>query len=200
MTSPDTRRRVGLLGGTFDPPHLGHLVAAEEARVSLELDEVRLLVAGDPWMKRTVSAAEHRVRMAELAVADHDALGFDAREARRDGPTYTADTLEELRDEAPDTAWFFLLGADAAQKLGDWRRVDAALALATFVVLTRPGYAPRPPADLDGRVEPLEIPPIGISSTDLRRRFREGRAVRYQLPRAVERYVREHGLYGSHDA
>src|SRR5680860_591488 len=113
-------RRVGLLGGTFDPPHLGHLVVAECARVELGLDEVRLLVAGDPWMKQATLPPEARVAMARAAVADDPHLSVDDREARRHGPTYTADTLAELRAEEPDTELWFVLGEDAAAGLARW--------------------------------------------------------------------------------
>ena len=191
--------RVGLLGGTFDPPHLGHLVVAECARVELGLDEVRLLVAGDPWMKSTTSPPEHRVGMTAAAVADDPHLGVDAREVGRQGPTYTADTLAQLRREAPDTRWYFVLGEDAAEGLPAWERVDEAFALATFVVVTRPGHRPPDPATLPGPIEHLEIPQLEVSSTQLRERFASGRATRYLVPVAVDDYVRAHGLYGNGD-
>ncbi len=192
-----SERRVGLLGGTFDPPHLAHLVVAETARVELGLDEVRLLVAGDPWMKDGHSAAGHRVAMTGLAVADDDHLVVDDRETRRAGPTFTADTLEALRAEDPDVAWSFILGADAVAKLPRWRRAADAVALATFVAVTRPGH----PLDLDGPllagVVRLDVPQIDISSTELRRRVREGGALRYLVPAPVLAYIDEHGLYRS---
>lgn len=188
-------RRVGLLGGTFDPPHLGHLVVAECARVELELDEVRLLVAGDPWMKSTISSPEHRVGMVVAAVADDPHLGVDDREVRRSGPTYTADTLAELRAESPDVDWYFVLGEDAAVGLPRWERVDEAFALARFVVVTRPGHSPPDPDALPGPIHHLEIPQLEVSSTGLRRRFATGRATRYLVPVGVDQYVREHQLY-----
>jgi nicotinate-nucleotide adenylyltransferase len=190
-------RRIGLLGGTFDPPHLGHLVAAEVGRVSLALDEVQLVVAGSPWMKGDYSDPEHRVRMVEQAVADDPHLTVNRSEADRQGITYTYDTLQELTDREPDADLFFLLGADAAIRLSEWREIDKAIELATFVVLTRPGYDPPADEPLLAEAEWLEMPAIGISSTDLRRRFAHGLPVRYQLPAAVESYVREHGLYGA---
>lgn len=193
----DPRPAVGLLGGTFDPPHVGHLIVAEDARVSLGLHEVRFLVAGDPWMKERTTPAAHRVAMVEHAVADNAHLSVDARETRRDGPTYTADTLEQLHEEEPDRDWVFLLGADAAAHVPEWNRAEDALARARFVALTRPGYS----LDLDSpmlrQIERLDVPHIDLSSTDLRARFGAGRAVRYQVPRSVERYIREHGLYGA---
>ncbi|MDX1657404.1 MAG: nicotinate-nucleotide adenylyltransferase [Nitriliruptorales bacterium] len=195
--SSDPRARVGLLGGTFDPPHVGHLIVAEEARVELGLDEVRFLVAGDPWMKEQAASATQRVEMTQLAVDGHAGLSVDARETERSGPTYTADTLDELSEEEPGCDWVFLVGADAVADIPEWERAQDALAMAEFVAMTRSGYD----LDLDhpmttalGR---LEVPDVSVSSTDLRDRFAAGRAVRFQLPRAVERYVREHGLYGA---
>jgi nicotinate-nucleotide adenylyltransferase len=191
----DAPRRVGLLGGTFDPPHLGHLIVAEHVRDALDLDEVRLLVAGDPWMKADISPARHRVAMTRL-VADADvALAIDDREVRREGPTYTADTLEELGEEEPGAAWFFLLGTDAAAKLGQWKRVEAALALATFVVVGRPGSDPALTDPLLEDVVRVDTPLVEISSTGIRERVRAGRSIRYLVPSSVERYVAEHGLY-----
>lgn len=189
------QRRVGLLGGTFDPPHLGHLVAAEVARVVLGLDAIHFVVAGEPWMKDRISPAEHRVRMVELAVADNDCFHANRTEIDRPGPTYTVDTLRQLSDANPDVELYFLLGTDAVAKLPDWKQGEEALKLATFVAIPRPGHEVTLEGPTLGRVRRLDAPAIDISSTDLRRRFREGGAVRYQLPAPVERYVREQGLY-----
>lgn len=191
-------RRIGLLGGTFDPPHLGHLVAAECARVELGLDEVRLLIAGDPWMKSTVSSAEDRIALLRAAVDGASGLVVDDREVRRNGPTYTAETLEELRAEEPDVAWCFLLGQDAARAIPGWIRGDDALAQARFVVLTRPGHELDEAPDRVRALEHLEVPGLAISSTDLRRRYRDGAATRFQVPPAVDDLVRERGLYATH--
>jgi nicotinate-nucleotide adenylyltransferase len=193
-------RRVGLLGGTFDPPHLGHLVVAECARVELGLDEVRLLVAGDPWMKEgATSPVAERVAMAEAAVAADRYLRVDTREVARRGPTYTADTLTALHAAEPGTDWWFVLGEDAAGQLHRWERIDEAFALARFVVVTRPGHRMPHADELPGPIEHLEIPQLEVSSTELRERFRTGRATRYLVPVAVDRYVRAHGLYGASD-
>ncbi|MFP4311428.1 MAG: nicotinate-nucleotide adenylyltransferase [Nitriliruptoraceae bacterium] len=189
------RRRVGLLGGTFDPPHLGHLVVAECARVELDLDEVRLLVAADPYQKATTSAVEDRVAMVRCAIANDDHLGIDLSELERSGPTYTADTLRELTAREPEVEWFFLLGEDAAAGLPSWERVDEAFALATFVVVTRPGSRTPDRASLPGDLVHLEIPQLEVSSTQLRERFAAERATRYLVPLGVDAYVREHGLY-----
>lgn len=191
-------RRLGLLGGTFDPPHLGHLVVAECARVALGLGEVRLVVAGDPWMKGSApSPPDVRLALVEAAVAGDEHLVADARELARPGPTYTADTLAELAAEDPGAELFFLLGEDAAGELPAWERIDEAFALATFVVVTRPGkHAPAPEA-LPGPVVHLEVPQLEVSSTELRERFASGDATRYLVPDAVDRLVRELGLYGA---
>ncbi len=188
------RRRVGLLGGTFDPIHLGHLVIGEYVRDRLGLDELRLLVAGDPWMKDSESAAHHRVAMARAAVADHDAIVVDDRETRRNGPTYTADTLAMLHDEEPGTDFQFLLGADAAAHLPDWHRVTEALALATFVVVGRPG-SERPTHDLMDGTNWVEAPLVDISSTQVRADVAAGHSVRYRVPDLVRAYLDDHHLY-----
>ncbi len=193
------RRRVGLLGGTFDPPHLGHLVVAECARVELGLDEVRLLVAGDPYQKATTSPTADRVAMVEVAVADDDHLGIDLIELERDGPTYTADTLTALTAREPEVDWYFVLGEDAAAGLSTWHRVEEAFALATFVVVTRPGDEAPDPSTLPRALVHLEIPQLEVSSTQLRERFAAGRATRYLVPLAVDTYIRTHGLYGAPD-
>ena len=187
---------MGLLGGTFDPPHLGHLVVAECARVDLQLDEVRLLVAGDPWMKERITPAPTRVRLAEAAVGQDPHLRVDDRAVGREGPTFTADTLEDLVDEEPGTRWWFLTGADAANALDRWERVDAAFALATFVVVPRPGHTPEVPAPYTSQVEWLTVPMVDVSSSELRERYRTGRATRYLVPDAVDALVRAERLYG----
>lgn len=186
--------RIGLLGGTFDPPHLGHLVAAETARDLLGLDQVRWLVAGRPWMKGEETPVDHRLAMAEAAVAGDDTMVVDDREARRDGPTYTADTLAELTREAPEVRWTFLLGTDAAASLPRWHRVDEALELADWAVVTRPD-APWPDHELADRLQRVPIPELAISSTDVRARVAAGRSIRYLVPEAVRDHIRRHRLY-----
>lgn len=188
--------RIGLLGGTFDPVHHGHLVVAQAALEELELDEVRLVVAGDPWMKETTTPAAVRVELARLAVADNDELEVDDRECRRDGPTYTVDTLLELRDEHPEAELVFLLGADAAQRLEQWHRSEGLFTLARFVVVNRPGH--RIP-ELPAQVDVLEVPPMDVSSTQLRELAGRGRSLRYLVPEAVRRRIGEYGLYGPGD-
>lgn len=188
--------RIGLLGGTFDPVHHGHLVVAQAALDELELDEVRLLVAGDPWMKQARTPAPVRVELCELAVADHDELVVDDRECHRDGPTYTVDTLLELRGEHPEAELFFLLGADAAARLEQWHRSEGLFGLARFVVVNRPGHDV---PDLPRAVEHLAVPPMDVSSTQLRELAGRGRSLRYLVPESVRRRIGEYGLYGPAD-
>jgi nicotinate-nucleotide adenylyltransferase len=192
--------RVGLLGGTFDPPHLGHLVVAEVARVALRLDEVRLVVAGDPWMKETTSPADVRVELVRAAVAGNPHLHVDDREVRREGPTFTADTLEQLTVEEPGTRWWFILGMDAANALPRWDRVADALDLATFVAVSRPGHDPALDGKFGERIERLEVPLIDVASSQLRDRVRRAEAVRYLIPDGVLALIDEYGLYADpHD-
>lgn len=188
--------RIGLLGGTFDPVHNGHLVVAQAALEELDLDEVRLLVAGDPWMKERSTPAPVRVELCELAVADNDELLVDARETHREGPTYTVDTLLELRDDAPEAELVFLLGADAASRLDQWHRSEGLFTLARFVAVNRPGHAM---PELPEQVETLEVPPLDISSTQLRELAGRGRSLRYLVPEAVRRRIGEYALYGPGD-
>jgi nicotinate-nucleotide adenylyltransferase len=186
--------RLGLLGGTFDPPHVGHLVVAECARVELGLDETRLLVAGAPWMKAPPTDAGTRLELVELAVAGSDGLVADGRETRRGGPTHTIETLEELAAEHPDAELVFLLGADAAGTLPDWHRAGELANAARFVVVGRPGADADVVGGVSGR---LEVPAIDISSSELRERYRDGRATRHLVPPAVDDRIRALGLYGA---
>jgi nicotinate-nucleotide adenylyltransferase len=180
-------QRLGILGGTFDPVHTGHVVAAAEARTALTLDRVLLVVAGDPWQKRgqVVAAAADRLALVEAAVADLDGLEASSIEIDHPGPSVTADTLERLA--APDRELFLLLGADAVANMGTWKRLDDTRALATVVAIERSGDRhPEPPGG-GWRFERLSIPRLDLSSSDIRRRLAEGRAIRarrlYTVPR-----------------
>ncbi len=190
--------RLGVYGGTFDPIHLGHLILAEACRQACGLDRVWFLVAGAPPHKpggRT--DVGHRLEMARLAVAGNPAFEVSELEARRPGPHYSVETLEAVRAERPDDELFFLIGADSLVDLPGWREPGRIMALAGLVVANRPGFEP-PPLDVPDGARPIlrvEIPPIGIASHEIRRLRREGRSVRYQVPRAVEAYIDAHGLY-----
>jgi nicotinate-nucleotide adenylyltransferase len=187
--------RVGLMGGTFDPIHHGHLFAAEEVRYAFSLDKVVFVPAGRPWQKTesSVTPAELRYEMTKIATAGEPAFEVSRIEIDRPGPTYTVDTLREFRDCRPAAQLFFITGSDAIHQILTWKDADAALALATFVAVTRPTHdlsAVKNPA-----IATLEIPALTISSTDIRRRIAEGRPVRYLLPDAVASFIDEHGLY-----
>lgn len=196
--------RLGLFGGTFDPIHLGHLVLAEQCREALGLEKVWFIVAGEPPHKRGVerTATAHRLEMVRLAIAGNPALEVSDIEAKRPGPSYSVETLAEIKAQRPDDDLFFLIGADSLVDLPTWREPEGIARLASIVVVNRPGIdasagevaAP----DLGPHALPIqsvEIPPIGIASRDLRRRMIAGGSVRYLIPRAVEAYIEAHALY-----
>jgi len=191
-------RRVGIMGGTFDPVHLGHLVTAEQARADLKLDEVVFVPAGRPWQKEEATAPEHRYLMTVLATAANTAFSVSRAEVERGGPTYTVDTLRRLRGRMPQDRLFFITGADAILNILTWRDAEECFALADFVAATRPGHdlGALEAEGLADRVTVLDVPALAISSSDVRERFATGRSVAYLIPREVEQYARKHGLYG----
>jgi nicotinate-nucleotide adenylyltransferase len=193
-------RRLGIMGGTFDPVHLGHLVTAEQARVDVGLDEVVFVPAGAPWQKvADVTGSEQRYLMTVLATAANPRFSVSRMEVDREGPTYTVDTLRDLRAHLPDTELHFITGADAILNILSWKDAAEALELARFVAATRPGYdlAALEQHRLTDHVTILDVPALAISSSDVRARFRAGRSVRYLIPREVEEFARKHGLYGT---
>jgi nicotinate-nucleotide adenylyltransferase len=194
--------RLGLYGGTFDPIHLGHLILAESCREAVALDRVWFVVAGAPPHKpgeRTPVA--DRLEMVRIAVAGHPAFEVSELETKGPGPHYSFQTLEAIRRDRPEDELFFLIGADSLVDLPTWRRPERIAALATIVVVNRPGFDPALAVavpDLGPEARPIRsvtVPPIGIASKDLRRRVAEGRTIRYQVPRGVEAYIAAHGLY-----
>jgi nicotinate-nucleotide adenylyltransferase len=194
-------RRLGVMGGTFDPIHYGHLVTAEEALVQFGLDEVVFVPTGRPWMKegRDVAPAEDRYLMTVIATASNPRFQVSRIEVDRAGPTYTVDTLRALGDANPDAELYFITGADAMLEILDWKDSNEALALAHFIAATRPGYdLTRFQAEERTRrpnVSEMSIPALAISSTDVRARVREGRPIRYLVPEGVKSYVEKAGLY-----
>jgi len=194
-----------MLGGTFDPVHLGHLILAEEARWALDLDRLLLMPAAQPWRKaeRDVTPAHHRLAMLRLAVAEDPHFDVSTIEIERGGPTYTVETLTALRSELGESAELvFILGEDALLDMPHWRDPAGILRLARLGVAARPG---NPPLDLPAlertlpglreRMQIVPMPQIDISSTDIRRRVREGGTIRYVVPQPVREYIAEHGLY-----
>ena len=189
--------RAGVLGGTFDPVHLGHLLVAEAARVSLGLDVVLFIPAGQPYFKagQPVSDAGHRLAMVELAVASNPHFTASDIEVARAGPTYTVDTLTKLRDRSSGTdELFLLLGMDAVVDLDTWRRPDEIRGLCTVVGLARPGVDV-PDEGLPGGTALDDGPAVDISASDIRRRVAVGLSIRYMVPRPVEEYILRHRLY-----
>jgi nicotinate-nucleotide adenylyltransferase len=184
-----------VLGGTFDPVHVGHVVAAVEARAQLRLDAVLLVVAGDPWQKRgrVDAAAADRLALVESAIEGIDGVEASALEVERPGPSVTADTLEALTQAEREL--FLLLGADAVANMGTWKRLDETRVLATVVVIERAGDVHAEPPGPGWRFERLPIPRLDVSSTDIRDRVAAGRPIDGLVPPAVVRRIRDLGLY-----
>ena len=200
--------RLGLFGGTFDPVHYGHLLLAESAREQCRLERVWFLPAAIPPHKQghQPTPAAVRIEMLELAIAGHEAMAVSRYEVERGGVNYTVDTLTHFRQEDPDGELFFLMGADMLHDLPYWREPGRICQLAIPVVVGRPG-AGEPDFDcLSGVTTPerietmrrhaVRMPPIGLSGSEIRRRAAEGLSFRYLTPRAVEKYIQTHGVYG----
>lgn len=195
---PEQQRRVGVFGGTFDPPHVGHLVTAVNVRHELDLDEVIMMVANIPWQKdgsRTISPALDRLAMVEAAVAGVDGLVAGSNEIAAGGPSYTADTLASLRASDPDVELFTIVGADAANGFDTWERSDEVAALSHLVVVDRPGSRTDPPRQASGEWIRVEVPHLEVSSTDLRARVADGRPLDFLVPSAVHHVIVERGLF-----
>jgi len=188
------------MGGTFDPIHHGHLVAASEVRARFDLDEVVFVPTGEPWQKsaRRVTSAEDRYLMTVIATAANPHFTVSRVDIDRDGPTYTIDTLRDLHASVPSDALFFITGADALAQILTWRDHHELFELAHFVGVTRPGH-PMSPDIVDGlpadRITLMEIPALAISSTDCRDRVHAGEPVWYLVPDGVVQYIGKHGLY-----
>jgi nicotinate-nucleotide adenylyltransferase len=199
--------RLGILGGTFDPPHIGHLILAEETRLALALEQVLFVPAGAPWRKagQELSPREHRLAMVRLAVDDNPHFAVSTLEIDRQGPSYTADTMAELREQSGrETELFFIMGADSLADFPHWHEPQRILELARLAVAERPepedvgleeGLAEDLARAMGERVLWLRMPLIAISASAVRERVRQGLSIRYWVPTAVEEYIRRHGLY-----
>jgi nicotinate-nucleotide adenylyltransferase len=199
--------RIGIYGGSFDPIHFGHLLLAECCREQRQLDEVRFLPAAvPPHKQRELAPAQNRIEMLELAIGGHPAFSVSRYETSRGGINYTADTLANFRAEEPASEFFFLLGADMFRDLPLWRQPERICELALPIAVRRAG---EPPLDFQAmsaivaperieamRVNVVEMPEIGLSASDIRSRVAAGLGIRYRTPRAVEKYIETHGLYG----
>jgi nicotinate-nucleotide adenylyltransferase len=190
--------RVGVMGGTFDPIHHGHLVAASEVASLFALDEVVFVPTGQSWQKdsRQVSPAEDRYLMTVIATASNPRFSVSRADIDRGGPTYTVDTLRDLRDERePGTEFFFITGADALEQIFTWQNADELFEMAHFVGCTRPGHHLTDPGLPVGKASLVEIPALAISSTACRERVRRGEPVWYLVPDGIVQYINKRGLY-----
>lgn len=199
--------RVGMIGGTFDPIHAGHLILAEQARDQLALAQVVFVPAGQPphKPKKQITAAHHRLAMVELAIADYDAFAVSRIDLDREGPCYSVDTITLLQESwGPEAKIYFLIGEDSLRDLPKWHQPDRLLRLCQIVAVQRPGYSVDPNAldkQLAGaadRIQTIASPLIDISSTEIRERVRENRSIRYLVPEPVRRYIEQHNLYTAH--
>jgi nicotinate-nucleotide adenylyltransferase len=196
--------KIGVLGGTFDPIHLGHLKVAEEVTASLTLDEVIFMPAGQPWLKadNLISPAKHRLEMIRLALAGRDNFKLSTMEIERPGPTYTVDTMAELGRQLGSDELFFILGWDNLSQLPQWHEPSRLIELCCLVAVPRVDFPPPDLASLDGaipglsqRVILLNAPRIDVNASEIRRMVGEGLSIRNLVPEVVERYIKEHKLY-----
>ena len=194
-------RRLGLFGGAFDPPHVAHVALARAAVSQLALDELRVCPTGRAWHKsRPLSDAHHRLAMAQLAFSEVSGVVVDDRELRRNGPTYTIDTLRELHHEHPQDTLVLVIGADQADTFDQWRESDEIARLAIISVAVRP-RADEPAGTVDasrlpgGQWVPISLPPLSVSATDIRARRASGLGIDHLVPASVARYIDQHHLY-----
>ena len=190
-----SKRRIGVMGGTFDPIHNGHLVAASEVAAAFKLDEVIFVPTGQPWQKQVVSDSEHRYLMTVIATASNPRFTVSRVDIDRGSATYTVDTLRDLRAQFADAELFFITGADAITQILSWKDADQLWGLAKFVAVTRPGHELRLPAAPSGAIEVLEIPALAISSTDVRERAAAGKPLWYLVPDGIVQYISKYQLY-----
>lgn len=197
MTTTTRTPRIGVMGGTFDPIHHGHLVAASEVAHSFDLDEVVFVPTGEPWHKEDVTFSEHRYLMTVIATASNPNFTVSRVDIDRDGPTYTIDTLRDLKAQRPEAEFFFISGADAVAQILSWRDHDELWDLAHFVAVSRPGHVLSTDGLPSDDVSQLEVPALAISSTNCRERVRAGDPVWYLVPDGVVQYIAKHHLYRS---
>lgn len=194
--------RIGVLGGTFDPIHVGHLVAASEAAHAFALDRVLFVPAARPWQRSDYTDAEDRFLMTSLAIEGHSLFAASRVELDRRGPTYTADTMTALRDFYGEGATlYFIAGADAVANVSTWEKLDELKDVTEFIAVTRAGFDDPAPSDDPRlpRVHHMEMPDIDVSATEIRRRVAAGQPIDYLVPARVAAYIRTHGLYlGAH--
>ena len=193
------KRRIGVMGGTFDPIHNGHLVAASEVASAFDLDEVIFVPTGSPYLKDNVTPAEHRYLMTVIATASNPRFKVSRIDIDREGPTYTVDTLSDMQKLYPDADLVFISGADAIAQISAWKNADHLWDLAHFVAVSRPGHQLTIPDAPEGAISKLEIPALAISSTDIRARVQTGKPVWYLVSDGVVQYIAKNRLYGQND-
>lgn len=186
-------RKIGILGGTFDPPHNGHLLIAEQVRIELELEEIWFLPANiPPHKQKTNTTNQERLAMLEKAVQGNPFFKICTAELERSGISYTIDTMKELKGLHPDCAFYFIIGADMVEYLPKWYKIDELTGLVQFVGVRRAGYE----TQTDYPVLIADIPMFDVSSSLIRKRVKEGQSIRYLLPDSIIRHIGEHHLYG----
>lgn len=189
------KRKVGILGGTFDPPHIGHLIIANEVLNRLQLDEVKFMPNQEPphKVKTSATTGEDRVRMLELLIDNNTAFSIENIELERIGLSYTFDTMKLLQERNPDHEYYFIIGGDMVEYLPKWHQIDGLVKLIRFVGVNRSNFSVKSSYPLTQ----VDMPFIDISSTLIRERASSGDTIRYLVPKGVEAYIKEHGLYGS---
>lgn len=191
--------RLGLFGGTFDPPHIGHLVVAQDAAEVLELDRLLLVPARIPPHKtdRVLTPAHHRLEMTQAAAEGNEWMRVSGVELDREGPSFTVDTLQHFQSRRPDAELFFLMGEDQLREIHLWHEAERLPRLARIVVMSRDGVEPGDPGpEMEIEYERVSVTRIDVSSSQIRRRLREGRSIRYLVPAPVRRIIERHRLYG----
>lgn len=190
-------RKIGILGGTFDPPHIGHLLIAQEVLEQCKLDEIWFMPANIPPHKKNdeVSSVTDRIEMVTKAIEGVEQFTVSTVELERNGPSYTVDTLKELKMKLPDVEFYFIIGGDMIEQLHTWERIDELFEYVTFVGLQRPGYSQS--SKYAEKLQLLTIPQVDISSSDIRERLKEGRSIRYFVPEQVRQFIEERQLYGT---
>jgi nicotinate-nucleotide adenylyltransferase len=185
-------KRIGILGGTFDPPHIGHLIIAETVRTELQLEEIWFIPTFEPPHKLEATMdAESRIDMLKLALADNNSFILNTIEVERSGKSYTIDTMKQLKDTFPDNEYYFIIGADMVEYLPKWYRIDELLQLVRFVGVKRVGYSMESPFP----ITEVDIPFVDVSSSNIRERISENKSIKYLVPNSVHTYIKEHGYY-----
>jgi len=197
--APKKSRRIGVFGGSFDPIHIGHLAIAQEALWQCDLDIVLFIVtAHPPHKKKPEASVEHRLKMVEIAIGDEPDFHPSLIEIERGGASYTAETLNQLRHMYPEAAFYLIVGADSAIDFSTWKDPESVIEMAKIVVAPRPGFdLSQMEPKLRGKAEVFKCPTLELSSTMIRRRLNDGQPIRFLVPKSVERYIREHGLYSN---